>query len=70
MEIGAALAQGLDLTPWPRQVWDRLYPALYLIHAGSGFGLVAYLPFSKLIHVFASQITTFASGKASSRTRA
>ena len=68
--VGAALAQALNWTVWAPQVWDRLYPAVYLVHAGSGFGLVAYLPFSKLIHVFASQITTFASGKASSRTRA
>src|SRR3972149_6461458 len=68
--VGAALAQGLDWTQWPSQIWDRLYPAMYLIHAGSGFGLVAYLPFSKLVHVFASQITTFAAGRASSRTRA
>ena len=67
--VGAALAQGLDWTQWPSQVWDRLYPAMYLIHAGSGFGLVAYLPFSKLVHVFASQITTFAAGRASSRAR-
>jgi nitrate reductase gamma subunit len=67
--VGTAVAQGLDWTQWPRQVWDRLYPAMYLIHAGSGIGLVAYLPFSKLIHVFASQITTFAAGRASSQAR-
>ena len=67
--VGTAVAQGLEWTHWPRQVWDRLYPAMYLIHAGSGFGLVAYLPFSKLVHVFASQITTFAAGRASSQAR-
>lgn len=61
--VGAALGQALVWAQWPRQLWDRLYPALYLIHAGSGFGLVAYLPYSKLVHVFASQITTFAAGR-------
>jgi len=37
-----------------------LYPRLYLLHAGTAFALLAYVPFSRLFHLFASQITTFA----------
>lgn len=37
-----------------------LYSLLYLIHAGSALALIAYIPFSRLFHVFASQITAFA----------
>lgn len=36
------------------------YQTLYLLHAGTAFGLLAYVPFSRLFHLFASQITTFA----------
>jgi nitrate reductase gamma subunit len=36
------------------------YPLLYLLHAGAAFALIAYVPFSRLFHLFASQITTFA----------
>ncbi len=37
-----------------------LYSLLYLVHAGSALALIAYIPFSRLFHVFASQITAFA----------
>lgn len=37
-----------------------LYPLLYLVHAVSALALIAYLPFSRLFHVFAAQVTTFA----------
>jgi nitrate reductase gamma subunit len=37
-----------------------MYPTLYLLHAGAAFALLAYVPFSKLFHLFAAQITTFA----------
>lgn len=33
---------------------------LYLAHAAFAFLLIAYLPFSKLFHLFAAQITTYA----------
>ncbi len=36
------------------------YPWLYLLHAGAAFALIAYVPFSRLFHIFAAQITTFA----------
>jgi nitrate reductase gamma subunit len=40
--------------------FDDAQLPLYLFHAASAFLLIAYLPFSKLFHVFAAQITTYA----------
>jgi nitrate reductase gamma subunit len=37
--------------------WARAYDALWWLHASSGLGLVAYLPYSKLFHMFASPTT-------------
>jgi nitrate reductase gamma subunit len=37
--------------------WARAYDALWWLHASSGLGLVAYLPYSKLFHMFASPAT-------------
>jgi nitrate reductase gamma subunit len=61
--VGASVGAALNLLAIRPGTWDRLYLATYLAHAGFGFGLVAYLPFSKLFHLVASQITTFAAGR-------
>ena len=37
--------------------WARTYDAFWWLHASSGLGLVAYLPYSKLFHMFASPTT-------------
>jgi len=37
--------------------WARAYDAFWWLHASSGLGLVAYLPYSKLLHMFASPAT-------------
>ena len=60
--VGASLGVALNLIGLRSETWDRLYLATYLAHAGFGFCLIAYLPFSKLFHLFAAQITTFAAG--------
>jgi nitrate reductase gamma subunit len=61
--VGAAVgAAALRIVNSDTGFWARWYPALYLTHAGAGFALIAYLPFSKLFHLFAAQITTFAAG--------
>jgi len=44
-----------------------MYPTLYLLHAGMAFALLAYVPFSRLFHLFAAQITTFAARAESDR---
>ena len=49
------LALGMD-----GEAFERGHLAVYLFHAASAFLLIAYLPFSKLFHLFAAQITTFA----------
>ena len=49
------LASGLDA-----EAFENARVAVYLFHAASAFLLIAYLPFSKLFHLFASQITTYA----------
>lgn len=36
------------------------YPGLYLLHAGLALALMAYIPFSKLFHILAAQIVTYA----------
>ncbi|HET7010948.1 MAG TPA: respiratory nitrate reductase subunit gamma [Anaerolineales bacterium] len=64
--VGALLAQGLDWLRWTPATSGRVYLAMYLAHAGSGLALVAYLPFSKMVHVLASQITTFAAKRSPS----
>ncbi len=46
-----------------------MYPALYLLHAGAAFALLAYVPFSRLFHLFAAQITTFAAREEADRRR-
>ena len=37
--------------------WSRAYDAFWWLHASSGLALVAYLPYSKLFHIFASPAT-------------
>ena len=37
--------------------WARLHDAFWWLHASSGLALVAYLPYSKLFHMFASPAT-------------
>ena len=37
--------------------WARAYDAFWWLHASSGLALVAYLPYSKLFHMFASPAT-------------
>ncbi|MFQ5886106.1 MAG: respiratory nitrate reductase subunit gamma [Anaerolineae bacterium] len=59
--IGALFAVMLNaLLGGNERAWNAIYLAVYLIHAGLAFTLIAYLPFSKLFHLFAAQITTFA----------
>lgn len=58
--VGAAFGGALALLALPPEWWPRLYPAAYIAHAGLGLCLVAYLPVSKLFHLFATQITTYA----------
>lgn len=58
--VGAALGLALAWLPLSTAAWQRVYLGLYLAHAGSALLLLAYLPFSKLFHIFASQVTTFA----------
>lgn len=44
--------------------WASAYDALWRLHASSGLALVAYLPYSKLFHMFASPATIAISGPA------
>ena len=37
--------------------WARAYDALWWLHGSSGLAMVAYLPYSKLFHMFASPAT-------------
>lgn len=61
--VGTGFAALLGLVNREAGFWAAWYPALYLAHAGSGLALIAYLPFSKLFHLFASQITTYAASR-------
>lgn len=61
--VGAMFAVMLRLVNSQVAFWAQWYPAIYLIHAGAGFALVAYLPFSNLFHLFATQITTYAASQ-------
>jgi nitrate reductase gamma subunit len=65
--VGTSLGAALNWLNWRPELWERLYLAMYLSHTGLGFCLVAYLPFSKLFHLFASQITVFAARKTAAR---
>jgi len=38
----------------------RAYVWAYVLHGVGGFALIGYLPFSKMFHMLAAQITTFA----------
>ncbi len=53
--VRIGLALGFDA-----EAFEGGHLALYVFHAASAFLLIAYLPFSKLFHLFASQITTYA----------
>ncbi len=59
--IGTLFGQGMVvITGGSVTALSLAYPWFYLIHTGLAFGLFAYLPFSKLFHVFAAQVTTAA----------
>lgn len=58
--VGVAFAALFQWIDDRAEFWAGWYPAVYLLHAGAGLALLAYLPFSKLFHLFAAQITTFA----------
>lgn len=47
----------------------RAYTGVYVLHGVSGFVLIAYLPFSRLFHMVAAQITTFAARQRLSQPR-
>ncbi len=59
--VGTLFGQGLVLiTGGSVSALSTAYPWFYLVHTGLAFVLFAYLPFSKLFHLFAAQITTAA----------
>ncbi len=58
--VGAAFGEIFSRLAGGGSLYARWYTAAYLAHAAAGFALVAYLPFSKLFHLFAAQITTAA----------
>lgn len=58
--LGAVFGEILSRLARGGPVYTRWYTAVYLAHAAAGFALIAYLPFSKLFHLFAAQITTAA----------
>lgn len=47
----------------------RAYAWVYVLHGVGGFALIGYLPFSKMFHMLAAQITTFAARQRLSQTR-
>lgn len=68
--IGGAFGLVLSaLTRGDTAALARTYQTLYLTHAGAAFALLAYVPFSRLFHLFASQITTFAAQEEGRRLR-
>ncbi|MBI4321507.1 MAG: respiratory nitrate reductase subunit gamma [Chloroflexi bacterium] len=54
--FGFSMAVIIDASSFDAWGWHR---ALYLLHAGAAFALIAYVPYSRLFHIFASPITTF-----------
>jgi nitrate reductase gamma subunit len=58
--IGATTSVLLSALFPDRTALLTIYQLLYSLHAGAAFALVAYVPFSRLFHIFAAQITTFA----------
>ncbi|HKZ83776.1 MAG TPA: respiratory nitrate reductase subunit gamma [Anaerolineae bacterium] len=58
--VGAVFGEILSRLAGGGSVYTRWYTAVYLAHAAAGLALIAYLPFSKLFHLFAAQITTAA----------
>lgn len=75
--VGAPLGVALSWLALRPELWGRLHLALYIAHAGLGFCLIAYLPFSRLFHILAAPITTYAArrppavaGRGSSRAAA
>lgn len=55
----------------PLTMWDpvRAYAWIYVLHSVGGFVLIGYLPFSKMFHIMAAQITVFAARQRLSQTR-
>ena len=53
--IGYALSRGLDLIPVQ---WTMIYGWLWYVHAGLVAALIAYLPFSKFMHVLIGPFVT------------
>jgi nitrate reductase gamma subunit len=51
---GYPLSRALDSLGFD---WARAWDAFWWLHASSGLALVAYLPYSKLLHMFASPAT-------------
>ncbi len=47
----------------------RAYTWAYVLHGVGGFALIGYLPFSKLFHMLAAQITTYAARQRLSQPR-
>lgn len=47
----------------------RAYVWAYVLHGVGGFALIGYLPFSKMFHMLAAQITTFEARQRLSRSR-
>lgn len=69
--VGTLFGQGMVLIAGGSATALSLaYPWFYLVHTGLAFVLFAYLPFSKLFHLFAAQITTAAARERKSARKA
>lgn len=51
--IAGPVAQALTALSWP---WSSLDTAMWITHVGSALFFIAYLPYSKLVHMFVAPI--------------
>lgn len=57
--LGASIARGLDAITMSRDVWITAHTAMWFFHAALALTFIAYIPFSKAVHILADPLNLF-----------
>lgn len=57
--LGATIARGFDAITMSRSVWINAHTGMWFFHAALALAFVAYIPFSKAVHILADPLNLF-----------
>ena len=57
--LGSTIARGLDALTSSHAVWIGWHTGMWFFHAALALGFIAYMPYSKAMHIFADPMNLF-----------